>query len=367
MTTRITVPLFAIRHMRIGGAESSIYNFTRGLAGQDVALGVALSRGDYLAGDFDDWIATQPVRVTRLPTLGKRLSARFAEEGLFGLLATPGHVLYPNYFLPPVRRQSGLAAAIVNDSQYRVFPEYFPAGKRRWLEFNYRRTMRHADRVFFISHFERRQAIRFFGDRRADRYRVIGAAIDMRRYRGGEPDARIAALTARPFILSVAHQHRHKNVETLVRAFAELASSVADVRLVLVGVASPGVQAIVAELPDPIRRRIVLTGFISDGDLGHLYRGMALFALPSRYEGFGMPAVEALAHDRPVVVADAGALREVTQDMASYVPDGASASQWASALREGLGKRGAGPARIAELLAFHSPATVAGNIVTGFD
>lgn len=366
-STHITLPHFAIRHGRIGGVESAIYNLARGLCDAGADVTVARSRADYLAPEYNSWTQAAGIRVDGYLSFGRPLAARFAEETWFGAHRIEGDVVYPNYFLPPVHRQRGRATVIIHDFQHRAFPAYFTPRKRRWLDLCYARALRSADRVFFISEFERQQARRFFPDNFTAPSTVIYNAIDIDRYHRGQPGTAVMALANRPFILSVAHQHRHKNIETLVHAFAEFAAAVCDVRLVLVGTPSAAVRATVDTLPDAIRARVVLTGFISDNDLGHLYDRMSLFALPSRYEGFGMPAVEALAHDRPVVLADAGALREVTHGLASYVPDEASPAQWAAILRDHIDQPGIGPDRIAELLAHYAPTTVAGRVVAALD
>ena len=65
--------------------------------------------------------------------------------------------------------------------------------------------------------------------------------------------------------------------------------------------------------------RVVRLGYVSDERLGALYSGAVLLAYPSLYEGFGFPAVEAMAHGCPVLTSDAGALPEVCGDAALYV------------------------------------------------
>jgi glycosyltransferase involved in cell wall biosynthesis len=83
----------------------------------------------------------------------------------------------------------------------------------------------------------------------------------------------------------------------------------------------------------------VLTGFIADAELGALYRGASLFVLPSLFEGFGMPAVEAIALGAPTLVSDLPVLREVSLNGAYYIDDPLDdehlADQMATALRLG--------------------------------
>jgi glycosyltransferase involved in cell wall biosynthesis len=77
-----------------------------------------------------------------------------------------------------------------------------------------------------------------------------------------------------------------------------------------------------------------LRGYVDKAELAGLYRGAAALVLPSRYEGFGLPVLEAMASGVPVVVADEPALREVAADAAVY-----SDGDLAAAIRTGLAER----------------------------
>lgn len=99
-----------------------------------------------------------------------------------------------------------------------------------------------------------------------------------------------------------------------------------------------------------------LLGYVSDAELGHLYRHAAWFVLPSLYEGFGLPAVEAMANGCPVIAAHAASLPEVCGDAALYF-DPHDADALAQALRraaEDKPLRAELIARAAARLAFHS-------------
>ncbi len=94
---------------------------------------------------------------------------------------------------------------------------------------------------------------------------------------------------------------------------AELAATPRELPLVLVGPTRPWAH----ELPD-----VTLTGHVSDEDLAAIYSGAHALVLPSDDEGFGLPAVEALACGAPVVACQVPALREVLDERATFVPAG---------------------------------------------
>lgn len=128
-------------------------------------------------------------------------------------------------------------------------------------------------------------------------------------------DPRPATIRGLPerYLLYVGNRHPHKNADVLFRAFARIHRSFPDVALVLTGAWLPDEPARLAELG--IDERVV-TLRATDAQLPWLYHRAEAFVFPSRYEGFGLPVVEAMAAGCPVLVADTPALVEVAGDAA---------------------------------------------------
>lgn len=114
---------------------------------------------------------------------------------------------------------------------------------------------------------------------------------------------------ARPYVLAVGSLAPHKNLLGLSATAAMLAARGMD--LAVTGGLTPRVFA-AAGLPQPAR----MLGRVDDAGLRALDQGAACFVFPSRHEGFGLPAVEAMACGCPVVAARAGALPEVCGEAA---------------------------------------------------
>jgi glycosyltransferase involved in cell wall biosynthesis len=149
-----------------------------------------------------------------------------------------------------------------------------------------------------------------------------------------------------PIVLSVAQKRRYKRLDTLIRALAELDSSV---WLVLPGTPTPHeeeLRALAVQLD--VEDRVRFPGWVSEEDLNGLYRIATCFALPSRIEGFGLPIVEAMRHGTPVACSNRSALPEVAGDAALlFDPEDQSAVTAAvrsllddASLREQLVERG---------------------------
>jgi glycosyltransferase involved in cell wall biosynthesis len=108
------------------------------------------------------------------------------------------------------------------------------------------------------------------------------------------------------FFLHVGNDKPHKNVDAVVAAMSE----VMDARLVLVGGAFDRFHG---------RERIDVRGFIGEEELSSLYRNAIALVMPSLEEGFGLPALEAMAHGAAVITSRDAALMEVTGDAALHV------------------------------------------------
>ncbi len=166
-----------------------------------------------------------------------------------------------------------------------------------------------------------------------------------------------------PFLLYVGRQDPYKNLSRLLDAFALLRKDAYGGQLVLAG-------PLDRRYPEPVLRAqapdlagsVVFTGFVDDSALGALYDLCELVVQPSLVEGFGLTALEALAHGRPVALARIPSLEEVAGDAAIYF-DPRDVQSIRDALAHALGPDGAernarldaGRARLRE----HSPERMA--------
>ena len=138
----------------------------------------------------------------------------------------------------------------------------------------------------------------------------------------------------RPYLLFVGNPKPHKNLSFLLEVFARLAPTTPALSLVLVGAATPALRS---QLGDRAARaglggRVTLLGHLPSDPLVALYQGALALVFPSRYEGFGLPALEAMACGAPVVASAAGALPEVIGEAGWLLPPD-DHDAWITALR----------------------------------
>ncbi|HEX2064563.1 MAG TPA: glycosyltransferase, partial [Acidimicrobiales bacterium] len=145
------------------------------------------------------------------------------------------------------------------------------------------------------------------------------------------------------YILALGTVEPRKDLPALVRSFDLVASRDAGAHLVVAGPDGWGLEAFGAAVAAARHRsRIRRLGYVSGPEKAALLAGASVFAFPSIYEGFGLPALEAMAAAVPVVATAGGALPEVLGDGAVLVPVG-DVEAMATAMRGLLRTRRSGP------------------------
>jgi glycosyltransferase involved in cell wall biosynthesis len=183
-----------------------------------------------------------------------------------------------------------------------------------------------ADRIVTVSEASRRDIAAWSGLPEQE-IRVITEGPDPvfgpggRDSEGEHVPARFGIPAGGRFLLYVGGLSPHKNLLRLVEAFAQGAP--ADVKLALVGDFHDVFHTHVPQIREAIARhglgeRVILAGFVPDPELVQLYRRAYALILPSLMEGFGLPAVEAMACGTPVLSSRAGSLPEVVGDAGVY-------------------------------------------------
>ncbi len=240
----------------------------------------------------------------------------------------PGAQLYhgTNWAAPRFRRLPTVIT--VHDTTFLTHPDCHTPASRLYLALAARASVRRATRIIAVSQATAVDTVRYLGAD-PDRVRVVHEGVDPR-FRP-QPEAEAHAHVAdrlglrRPYVLFLGTLEPRKDVDVLVRAFERLAPDHPDLELVLAGAKGWRADALLRRIEaSPVRGRIRRLGHVPDEHLPALYTAAAVFAYPSRYEGFGLPPLEALACGTPVVAADAASLPEVVGAAGSLVRPGDS-------------------------------------------
>jgi len=122
-----------------------------------------------------------------------------------------------------------------------------------------------------------------------------------------------AIVREQPYVLFVGTAEQRKGITTLIRAMERVQRDDPALRLVIAGARGDGLHG-----DETVAMQSL--GFVDDDTLAGFYRGAALFVFPSRYEGFGLPVLEAMAYGVPVIATNVTAIPEAAGDAALYVP-----------------------------------------------
>lgn len=271
---------------------------------------------------LDSRLYFRPHDSAKAPGLRKRLNApahsapsqRPSDDA--DILLSPFGVAPPEWVLD----DRVLRAHIVYDLIGIRHPEYFStegaAEVRRIMDSLDEHTV-----VFAISEFTKKDLLAYRPDLSPRQVTVIPLAAGSRFRPCDDPGARAAVRTKYgiplgvPYVLSVATLEIRKNLDQVVHALVSHLEQnpESDLHLVLSGMSGWKLEQLhgAFAVAKRWRHRIVLTGFVEDADLSALYSDALCFVYLSRYEGFGLPPLEAMACGTPVICADNSSLPEV--------------------------------------------------------
>jgi glycosyltransferase involved in cell wall biosynthesis len=229
----------------------------------------------------------------------------------------------PHYTMP--ERFRGPVVVTIHDLTFFDHPEWHERAKARFFQRATRVAAERATALVCVSNTTAERLKAILSPCAA--VHVIPHGVDHARYRPGD-----AVHASPPYIGFVGTLEPRKDIPTLVRAFDLVAQQHRDVRLRVAGHSGWGRRAVdEAVAASSSRDRIDLVGYLPEDDVPAFLRGAAAVAYPSLAEGFGLPALEAMACGVPLVTTTGSAMEEVVGDGAILVPP-SSPHQLAEAL-----------------------------------
>ena len=185
--------------------------------------------------------------------------------------------------------------------------------KEKYLYFRIHWSLRKADHIIFTSLSTLNDVMRVFG--KVGNHSVIPLAVE----EPIEKQCISGSAYAFPYFFTVGRRRRHKNIEGILRAFAKVAITSRS-HLVFGGkedIHDKQWKSMAASLG--ILEKIHFTGFLTREELASHYRGAICLVFPSLYEGFGLPILEAMSYDCPVITSSTSSMPEVASDAAILV------------------------------------------------
>ena len=230
--------------------------------------------------------------------------------------------------LPLGIKKSGIKTVVtIHDLIFMRHPEYYNWLDVKIYEWKFRQTLKEADRIIAISECTKRDIIEL-GGISGDNIDVIYQSCNPR-FLASQPstlNAQRSTLNAHPsslprrYMLSVGTIEERKNLMLALRSLAHLPE---DIHLVAVGKQTKYASQVEAEAEKlGLKHRLHMLSGVSDADLQAIYSHAEVFVYPSRYEGFGIPIIEAIFSGLPVVACTGSCLEEAGGPDCLYVhPD----------------------------------------------
>jgi glycosyltransferase involved in cell wall biosynthesis len=325
---RVALPMLTLVRGGMGGSETYARELTRGLADRPgIAATATVSAA---AAGFSQGVPEQVAGHIRggasaVQRVVTQLRADLLSPSLRRGLRSADVVHYPLSVPAPPPSKGVPFVQTLLDVQHHDLRDLFGRGEVAYRALTYDRPARRAAAVITISEFSKQRIVHHLGVP-AERVHVAHLGVDTEQFvprRGDRED----------FVLYPARGWPHKNHARLLEAMEIVRREVPALRLVLTGGGLEGL----GQLPSWVDNR----GLVSREELVGLYQRAACLVFPSRYEGFGLPPLEAMASGCPVAAADAGSLPEICGDAAAlFDPDDASAMAAAVLTARALGDRG---------------------------
>jgi len=302
---KLALSLLSLRPGQVGGAETYVRQLLANLPGAAAARDrlVAVMDRDVAAGlETPGWERAVVPRSARALVVERILEAatpwrsRAVERVLEGVAADV--TLFPQQSVFPKRAPGRIVLTLV-DVQHLELPELIPLAERVFRAAVYPRSMARADRLVAISEFTRRTVIERCGVA-PDKVVAIPLGYEPRDGSSVAPTDRIAG----PYLYYPAATFAHKNHAALIRSWALLhRSGAVPAKLVFTGMQTPawtGLARLARELG--VGYDVVHLGFLPFAEVRRVYAGAEAVVFPSRYEGFGIPVLEASVEFRKKVI-----------------------------------------------------------------
>jgi len=230
----------------------------------------------------------------------------------------PDVLWMPMHSLPYLRSKKTKTVVTIHDLAFKFFPQFFPKKDLRRLNWFTDYAARHADKLIAISRSTKKDLLEFYPHLREEKIKVIYHGYDKELFNENISTERIRNTLSKfkiqnsKFIIYVGAIQPRKNIETLIEAYEIIKKNFSDLKLAIAGDLGWQYGPILEKIKST--EGVIYLGKFRTKDLPALLRGAEAFVLPSLYEGFGLPAVEAMACGVPVIAANNSSLGEILRE-----------------------------------------------------
>lgn len=322
---KIAIDLTALA-FNFSGIERYALNISKNMIQSDREDEFYLLFCNKIHPDFKELIRQENVKCQ----IVKSGSSKFSKLWMFQIknLLALNHMKADRYvflaFEPPILMRKSNMIITIHDIGFFDCPQMWKWYVSLYGQIKMKAAIRHCHKIVAVSNFtKKRLEERFSIDE--DKISVVYNAID-NKFRNDLTDKdkslRVRKKYKLPmdnFILCLSTLEPRKNLRLLIEAYTDLKKeNKIDHHLVLAGRKGWKIDSLFKDIDSEIKQYIHFTGFIDDDDLPYVYKAADLFVFPSKYEGFGIPPLEAMACGTQTVVSDLAVFKEVFGDAVQY-------------------------------------------------
>lgn len=232
----------------------------------------------------------------------------------------------------------------------------YRASSLDYLYWSTKFALKKASKIIAVSNFTKQEIENFYPKVKSKKIQVIHNGYNSELYRLSDSEEKNNEVLfkyglEKPFFLYAGRLEKKKNTPILIEALSIVRENYPEVKekLVLIGNASFGYDEVKFMIEEyDLEREILMPGWVDEADMPYIFASASAFIFPTRYEGFGIPLLQAMACGLPIAVSDIPVLHEVAADVALYFDPNDSCSialamkslVLDSALREDLKAKG---------------------------
>lgn len=202
----------------------------------------------------------------------------------------------------------------------------YRANSLDYLYWSTKFALRKASKIIAVSNFTKNEIENFYPKVKNEKIRVVYNGYNSDLYQLSNDEEKIQAALdkyglEKPFFLYVGRLEKKKNTPALIEAMSILRESYPEVKekLVLIGDASFGYDEVKFMIEEyDLEREVMMPGWIEEEDMPYIFEAASVFVFPTKYEGFGIPVLQAMACGLPVAASDIPVLHEVAGEAAIY-------------------------------------------------
>jgi len=310
---RIAINASDLDHSRIDGTRIYIQNLLKN-------FGLLDSEDQFLIyhkSEFNPQLAFpqfENYKIRKLEFPFWWTQARFAWE----ICREQPDVLWmPMHSLPYFRPRKTKSVVTIHDLAFKIFPQFFPRNDLRRINLLTDYAVRHADKLIAVSESTKKDILKFYPTAQSEKIKVIYHGCDKNMFHPDLEEKEISRVRKKygipdgRYIISAGSIQIRKNLETLLEAFSDLKKlqEFQDVNLVIAGQKGWMFESTMERVEK--QKKVFYVGAYEPEDLPLLLGGAEIFVMPSLYEGFGLPVLEAMATGIPVIAAENSSLAEI--------------------------------------------------------